>query len=129
MNSRDLEALFDEWARLTESETRAISGNDWDEVQRQQHQKEQLMARMNCCLEGLRETAQGREGIHFEFNRRLRPAIDRLISLELENSHLLSALREQTRRELTECNRAAENLRGLSRVYGPTNNSQWTSYS
>ena len=36
MNARELEHLFGEWARVTESEGRAISGRDWEEVQQQQ---------------------------------------------------------------------------------------------
>jgi len=129
MNARELEHLFTEWAHVTESEGRAISGRDWEEVQQQQRQKEELMSRMVRCMEAWQSIWKSTGETRADYDRRFGPTVEKLITLERNNAQLLAHLRDQVRQELAECDRTAENLRVLNRVYGSASGSHWSSYS
>src|SRR3954462_11219823 len=104
MNARELEHLFSEWRELTEAEGRAISGDNWPEVARQQQRKNDLQPHL-LRAKGISETQP-------DYERRFRPLIAQLISLEMPNAHLLTARRENAQREFAECDRTLGNLRG-----------------
>jgi hypothetical protein len=129
MKARELEHLFGEWRQLTEAEGRAIAGDDWTEVQRQQKRKEDLQVRLLCATEAWRNLWPSTGETHADFERQFRPLIAELISLETTNAQLVATRRENAHREFAECDRAAENLRGLNRAYGTSAGGHWSSYS
>lgn len=125
MNAYALENLLGEWRQLTEAEGRAIAGDDWTEVQRQQKRKEGLQAQLVCARE-----AWPRSGLNqADFEQRFRPLVAQLIALETANAQRVVTRRENAKREFAECDRTVENLRGLNRAYGTSDGGHWTSYS
>lgn len=129
MDTRELHHLFHEWRLLTEAEGRAIAGDDWTEVQRQQQRKEDLKVRLSQVAEAWRNFWPNTGGTHAGYEREFRPIIAELVALETANARLVAARRESAQREFTEWDRATENLRGLNRAYGVSGGGHWTSYS
>jgi hypothetical protein len=129
MNARELEQLFGEWRQLTEAEGRAIAGDDWAEVQRQQQKKADLQVRLNRARKAWWNCWPDTDATRNDFERQFRPIITELISLEAANIQRVAARRESAQREFAECDRAAGNLRGLNRAYGTSAHGHWTSYS
>ena len=129
MNPRELEHLFGEWRQLTEAEGRAISGDDWTEVRRQQERKEELQTRLVRATDAGRILGAGPSANRADFERRFRPVITELVAMEMTNAQLVATRRASARREFAECDRAAGNLRGLTRAYGAAVGGHWTSYS
>ncbi len=129
MKMRELEHLFGEWRQLTEAEGRAISGDNWAEVQRQQQRKEDLRVRLVTAAEAWRNLRSSMAKTNAGYEQRLRPIIAELIALETTNAQLVADRRESAHREFGECDRAAGNLRGLNRAYGASTDGHWISYS
>ncbi|HMJ88963.1 MAG TPA: hypothetical protein VK530_04070 [Candidatus Acidoferrum sp.] len=117
MNS-DLEALLEEWRGLTEAESRAISAEDWPQVNDLQRRKAELQPQIS------RATPPGARP-----NASTTTLVRELVSLEMSNNQLLSTRRAMAEREFTEVNRAAGTLRELNRAYGASTAANWSSYS
>ncbi len=129
MNACDLEQLFQEWRTATEAEGKAIRCDDWEAVFAEQRHKEDLKSRIVRSTDEWQKQWPQTGETQQDYERRFRPLVTELISLESSNEQLLADRKEQVRRELAETNRSASRLRGVHRAYGSSADTNWASYS
>ncbi len=130
MNAKhDLVAAYDSWAQLTHTEGTAIRKNDWAGVQECQRRKLDLQKEIVHLTELARaETcAAGTDPQNFE--RDVRPIINRLIALEVRNSEWLAQERASNEAARVELEQSSQNLRRVQRSYASRSEAVWHSYS
>ena len=130
MNCQEtVNALYEDWRILSESEGSAIASSDWDRVAQCQEAKQQLQDRLIVATEALQKeaVAQGQNPKRTE--RGLRPIVERLIQLELRNQELLASRRQAVASEKAELEKTDRNLRQVQHAYGTPRDVAWQSYS
>ena len=116
----ELEALYEQWRRLTEGERQAIEAATWSQVEQYQAAKSRLQPRITEVTQRLDTSVLERE---------FRPVIDELIRLERRNSALLQRQRNAAERQRLELDRTSRNLRQIHKSYVPPVRTHWHSYS
>jgi DNA anti-recombination protein RmuC len=118
--TEELNALYKQWRRLTQTEGDAIRLAAWSQVDQCQHAKAQLQPRIS-------EVASRIETDSHE--RLFRPVVDELIQLEQQNREVLQAHRQVAQQQKEELDKASRHLRQIHRSYVPLAAAHWQSYS
>ena len=130
MNSQEtVNALYEDWRILSETEGSAITAADWDRVNECQDEKQRLQNRIIQATEALQKEAVAQGLNPKRTERGLRPIVERLIALELRNQELLASKRQAAEMEKAELERSGRNLRQVHQAYGGARDAAWESYS
>lgn len=125
-------SLFDaynSWEQLTQTEGAAIQSGDWARVAECQQAKQGLQKQIIHLTESAQAECieTGLDSKNFE--RDLRPIINKLISMESRNSELLAIRRQAADLEKLDLEQASNNLRRVQKSYSPATAAVWNSYS
>ena len=125
-------SLFDaynSWEQLTQTEGAAIQSGDWARVAECQQAKQGLQKQIIHLTESAQAECieTGLDSKNFE--RDLRPIINKLISMESRNSELLAIRRQAADIEKLDLEQASNNLRRVQKSYSPATAAVWNSYS
>lgn len=125
-------SLFDaynSWEQLTQTEGAAIQSGDWARVAECQQAKQGLQKQIIHLTESAQAECieTGLDSKNFE--RDLRPIINKLISMESRNSELLAIRRQAADLEKLDLDQASNNLRRVQKSYSPATAAVWNSYS
>ena len=130
MNCQEtVNALYEDWRLLSETEGSAISTADWARVAQCQDAKQQLQSRIIVATEALQKEAVANGLNPKRTERGLRPIVERLIQLELRNQELLASRRQSDEFEKAELEKSGRNLRQVQHAYGSPRAAAWQSYS
>ena len=124
-----LHDLYAEWRRLTEAESEAITGGEWDLLAVHQQRKQSLKVEIVEATEVWQCDWPLKESRRTEYERRFRPVVDELIQLESRNHELLCQRRHSAELERAELSRTRGQLRGVQRAYAGQTSAWWQSYS
>ena len=128
MNCQEtVNALYEDWRLLSETEGSAISTADWARVAQCQDAKQQLQSRIIVATEALQKEAVANGLNPKRTERGLRPIVERLIQLELRNQELLASRRQSDEFEKAELEKSGRNLRQVQHAYGSPRDAVWQS--
>jgi hypothetical protein len=116
----ELLALYGEWHRCTELETRAIEASAWEDVVRIQADK----AALQPAIVGASETLQDRAGQVGQIRGRIEDALLNLIQGELTNRKQIDSRLAEARGQRTALDRSVNRLRDVRRAYGRSTTSE-----
>ena len=117
----DIGRLLDQWLQLTHAEAAAIQSGAWEKLGRIHSAKDLLRIPLDNALAEWK--AAGGSDLPY------RAELQRLIALEAHHAQLVTARREDARRQQTDLDRSRRTLRQLRQSYAPANSTALNSYS
>ncbi|MBM3881352.1 MAG: hypothetical protein FJ387_16770 [Verrucomicrobia bacterium] len=125
----DLLRLYQEWRVWSDAEADAIKTSAWPQVSRCQDAKQALQERIVSATERWvsEERVPGEPAR--DIDPQVRRLVDELILLEMRNGELLADQRLAARSQQQQVERSRRNLRQIQRVYAPSRQALWESYS
>lgn len=129
MNAQDLAVLFDDWRDTTRAEREAITNGRWTEVAEHQEHKRALQRAIVRTTDEWQQRWPRTGETSADYERRFRPVLSELISLETQNASLIDELRAVAQGELNRTEQSASTLRSVRRAYGSEARAHWASYS
>lgn len=126
---KSLFEAYEAWEHLTQSEGAAIRAGDWARVADCQQSKQVLQKQIVSLTESAQAECIGTGLDAKNFERDLRPIINKLISMESLNAELLATKRQAADVEKLDLDQASNNLRRVQKSYSPPTPPVWNSYS
>ncbi|MHB1306834.1 MAG: hypothetical protein ACYC23_07115 [Limisphaerales bacterium] len=124
-----LQILYTEWRRLTESERDAIFAGRWEELVPLQDTKRSLQGEIISATDAWQATADSPAAWRNDYESTFRPMVGELIRLETENQRLLGERVLGVRGALGDLEHTQRRLSGVRRAYGGPVSTGWRSYS
>ena len=126
--AQELLKLYERWGLLTQAESEAIQARAWGSLLRHQNEKQSLTIEIARLYEAV-VVKPTPAGSGEAMTKTLRPILERLISLELENARALATQRQLLAEEQTALHQASRQLHEVHRAYAPGTLALWHSYS
>lgn len=125
----ELLELLEEWRALTHSESEAITGSDWELLQKIQTKKGFLQEQIASSERKLFQRDSRSEQRNSTEKARLKEVTAQLLKMEEENRRSLASLMEQADQQLKASDKTVRSLRGVQSAYGTQHPSFWQAYS